>query len=221
MKKKIVFLLTIMMLLMAACGNAADAGAGDVIVDTGSAVVDNTAVDIGTSDVVVDTLSLNQLMFGTIMLEETDYAVAAEQAETLLPLWQLLQTLSNSNTTAQDEFQAVLKQIQREMTVEQLAYFEGQEFNPQDMFAVAEEMGFDITGDVAGRGTGEGRPEGGAPPGGGIGGGQGGPGGIAGGGTPDPEMQATMEAMRAERGGGSTSAFYDILIEMLEGKLGS
>ena len=53
-----------------------------------------------------------QLAVGTLMLEETPQAVTAEQARELLPLWQMLRTLQQSDTAAQAEIEAVLNQIQ-------------------------------------------------------------------------------------------------------------
>lgn len=61
-----------------------------------------------------------QLLIGTLKLEGTDRAVTAEQAATLLPLWQALQSLSNSDTTAVEELDAIVKQIKTAMTSDQI-----------------------------------------------------------------------------------------------------
>lgn len=213
MKKKTILILSILMLALVACSGGT--------VETGDNVESTTNTeDISSVHTLPDdVLSVNQLLFGTILLEETADAVTADQSTTLLPLWQVTQTLSASNTTAQEEFQAVLKQIQGVMTAEQLTYMVGLEFTMPEMILQLQEKGYDVEL-VTGGGPGDGtdRPDGAVP---GSGGGMGRGGGLTDGSTPDPEMLATAEARRAERGGGSTSAFYDILIEMLEGKLGS
>ncbi|MCJ7736650.1 MAG: hypothetical protein MUQ10_04960, partial [Anaerolineae bacterium] len=54
----------------------------------------------------------NQLIFGTLRLEETEDTVTPEQAGKLLPLWQSLQ----GGVTAEAEVNAVMKQIEGTMT---------------------------------------------------------------------------------------------------------
>ena len=61
-----------------------------------------------------------QLALGTLQLEDTEQAVDETQAATLLPLWQAYQTLSQSDTTAAVELEALAGQIQRAMTAEQV-----------------------------------------------------------------------------------------------------
>ncbi len=61
-----------------------------------------------------------QLALGTLRLEETDQAVDEELAAELLPLWQALQSLSNSETTAEAELVAVINQIQDTMSPDQI-----------------------------------------------------------------------------------------------------
>jgi len=59
----------------------------------------------------------DQLMLGTLRLEETEQAVTAEQAKVLLPLWQALQ---GSALKAEAERSAVYAQIEATMTPAQL-----------------------------------------------------------------------------------------------------
>ena len=84
MKKTLLSLvLTILISLLTACGGAAEASSNE----------------LNTSDT---SLSL-QLAIGTLLLEETAYAVTAEKAAELLPLWQAAQTLSDSGSAARVE----------------------------------------------------------------------------------------------------------------------
>lgn len=62
----------------------------------------------------------NQLALGTLKLEGTPHAVTAEQARTLLPLWQAVASMSGTSTTVSEELNAVQNQILGEMKPEQL-----------------------------------------------------------------------------------------------------
>ena len=62
----------------------------------------------------------NQLALGTLELIQSDSAISAEQAQTLLPLWQALRSTQQAGGTAQAEVNALLTQIEAAMTPEQL-----------------------------------------------------------------------------------------------------
>ena len=62
----------------------------------------------------------NQLALGTLELIQTDLAISAEQAQTLLPLWQALRSTQQAGGTAQAEVSALLTQIEAAMKPEQL-----------------------------------------------------------------------------------------------------
>lgn len=62
----------------------------------------------------------SQLAYGIIQLNGTPNAVSAEQARTLLPLWQAILSLSGDETTASEELTAVQDQITLALTAEQL-----------------------------------------------------------------------------------------------------
>lgn len=138
-----------------------------------------------------------QLALGTLRLEETGNAVTPEQARTLFPLWQALR----GGVTAQAEVNAVLAQIERTMTQEQLQAIAGMRLTQDDLRAWIEEHGIRpggvFTGTMGTPGPGF------IPPG--WGGGTPGPGGFGGGpwggGTPPPEMatrRAQFESMSEE-----------------------
>lgn len=169
-----------------------------------------------------------KLPVGILLLEETDLAVTPEQAQELLPLWQMIRSLQGSSTASQVEVDAVFGQIEEAMTPEQLAAIE--EMDQEDMRALFEELGMGRQGDSEsddeeGGGFG-GPPDGGMMPfpGGGEGGpgmapggGEGGPGMAPGGfGSLDPEAQATAMAGRGGMGMGFGSGLTDAVIELLE-----
>ena len=179
------------------------------------------------------------LMLGTVKLDETDLAVDSEQASALLPLWKALRSLSDSDTVAQTELDAVVSQIEDTMTPEQIDAIEAMDLSMQDVAGVMEALG--IEGESFGGGFGEITPEmqetmeamresgefpgpgGGMGLGGGMGPGGGqGPGGGFGGAEMDPNARATAIA---ERGGtrgaraGINSFLLDAIIEFLEAKV--
>ena len=93
---------------------------------------------------------VNQLVLGTLMLEESEHAVTPEQAARLLPLWQMLQSGALESTT---ETNAVIKQIEGEMTEAQLAAIDEMAMTPEDQQAWFEEQGIEMApgpGDGAG-----------------------------------------------------------------------
>jgi hypothetical protein len=189
-----------------------------------------------------------QLILGTLQLEGTDLAVTNKQASSLAPLWKAMRSLSGSDTAAEAEIEAVLDQIQRSMTTDQLEAIAAMELIQEDLFTAIQDMGIQpfapgAAGRFSGAETGDfiaGGPEGGPPgdgaagggaifigPGGGPPGG-GGPGGFIGGQPPegftdnlDPDQIATLEAQRESGGGpGARIAPFllDPLIELLEAR---
>ena len=82
-----------------------------------------------------------QLLIGTLELDNTDQAVTAEQATELLPLWQTFQVLSDSDTAANQEKEALITQIQETMTDEQMQAITAMNLTRQDMFAIMQEQG--------------------------------------------------------------------------------
>ena len=175
-----------------------------------------------------------QLVIGIFKLEGTDLAVTSEQANELIPLWQVLQSLSSSDTAAQEEIDALVDQIQETMTAEQIQAIKGMNLTPQDMFTIMQEQGLGGGGSMMTQGT----PAAGsngefpAPPAGGFGGGGpppggGGPGGGGGQGL-SPDQIATAQANRAENGGGGGFRFngapaplIEALVKFLQEKAGS
>lgn len=103
---------------LAACGSTevepADPGAP---VNTAA---EATAIDL--TDSYDDALTAkNQLLLGTLRLEETDQAITSEQAKELLLLWRALAALTASGTAAPEETEAVQNQIMENMTPEQIS----------------------------------------------------------------------------------------------------
>jgi hypothetical protein len=180
-----------------------------------------------------------KLILGTVKLDETEYAVDAEQASELLPLWKALRSLSESDTVAQAEIDALITQLEKTMSPEQTGAIESMDLTMQDMASVMETLGIETGGFGAGAGeitpemweTMEAARESGDFPGGGPGGGMGlgggmgpggGPGGEFGGGEMDPSVRETAMAERSSARGagfGLNTNLLDAIIEFLEAKV--
>jgi hypothetical protein len=218
--KKLVFVLsTILAFTLTACG-ALDSAAPATVSETGSAAGSLS--------------STTMILVGTLKLDGTDQAVTSTQAKELLPLWQVYQSLSTSDTAAKAEIAALEKQIQETMTGQQMQAIQAMNLTPQDTFAIIQQMGLGGgRGQTANNGNnrqGNGAdffpPGGGAPPSGGGGRDQGGFTVQGGGGGPSfsggqgfsPEQMATAQAARSQRSGGNflPSALLDALIQYLQ-----
>jgi hypothetical protein len=192
-----------------------------------------------------------KLLIGTLELAGTDQEVDPAQAQELLPLWKMLESLASSHTVAQEELDAVVEQIQETMTSDQMAAIDAMHLTPQEMLAVMQELGLEMGGAGDGAASNDG-PDGsstgdvpgggfvirGDAPSGGYQGGAGGPPSGGAGGPPDgfegggfvigegqnltEEQQATAQARQANRPQMRLPApLLEALIEYLKAQAGS
>lgn len=172
-----------------------------------------------------------QLILGTLQLESTDLAVDSMQASELVPLWKALRSLSNSDTAAEAEIEALINQIQDTMTAEQIEVIESLELSQEDLQTIIQDLGIEFGPPEGFEGSGEGgfqfRPgSGDFAPGSGGGGPFGGgrqPGDFPGGdGNFDPEAAATARAEAGFTGFSSRAGGFlmEPLIELLELRAG-
>ncbi len=174
-----------------------------------------------------------QLLVGTLKLEGTDQTVTAKQAADLLPLWQTMKVLSESDTAAQQEKDALIAQIQETMTPQQMQAITGMKLTSADMFTFLQGQGTgngptsgqsnssqnrSSSGNSNGRRNGQGGGgffpgAGGPPPDGGFGGqGQ----------NLNPQQIATAQASRQQRNGNFLPpALINALIDYLQKKAGT
>jgi hypothetical protein len=96
---------------------------------------------------------MNRLMLGIFALEDTDQAVTPEQAAKLLPLWQMIQGGSLQSTAEMD---AVLKQIEGQLTEAQLAAIDALKLTMDDLQTWMQAQGIEIPEPAAGQGLPEG-----------------------------------------------------------------
>lgn len=176
-KKTIIVTSLILILILSACTTSG----GEETAVSPSTSSDKTRLTVDHNDALT---VQSQLALGTIQLEETELAVDETLAAEILPLWQAVQSLGNSETAASAEVDAVLNQIQDTMKPAQIQAIADMALTNEAVTAMVE------SGELAlGRGGGQGqsgesttsgnvqRPGGGIP---GQGGGPGGGGGIPG-----------------------------------------
>ncbi len=208
-------------LVLAACGAATQGNAAQ----TGSGPAAN-----GTSFANGEMPLALQLALGTVKLDETNYPISAEQAQKLLPLWKAIRSLSRSDTTAAQEMDAVVKQIQKTLTPEQFKAIQEMKLTFQDMGAIAQKLGIEL-----GRGEGFGnmspemqataqaaRQNGRSSQGGGGGfpgmGGPGGPGGGPGGFGPGPQQTTVARGNGRRTNLAVNPVLLDAIIKFLENR---
>ncbi|MDJ0757005.1 MAG: hypothetical protein QNJ45_25970 [Ardenticatenaceae bacterium] len=136
--------------------------------------------------------SVGALALATLQLEDAAVPIDQSQADGLLPLWEALQTLANSDTAAELELQAVADQIENSLTEEQQMAMMGMDLSMEavnDLMASGQLAGPGGRGGNGTAGSGQGGFGGGQ---GGFGGGQGG--GPGGGQPPSEEDLATRQA---------------------------
>lgn len=102
----------------------------------------------------------NQLALGTLRLADSANAITPEQAENLLPLWQVLLNSQKSGTAASAETNAVLQSIEEGLTTEQIAAIKAMQLVQTDLQDWASASGITLG---SGSGTGQGQGQGMSP----------------------------------------------------------
>jgi len=187
-------LLTLAAMLLAACGGASAPQAGSASASAAA----GTSLDTSYPNALP---VRNQLLLGTLRLDESAQPLSAAQAATLLPLWQGIRGTMNSGAAAQAETDALLKQIEAGLSAGQLAAIRGWKLTQADLQAWASSQGIaTASGNAPGSGGGSGAP----------GGGQ----------ALSAEARATRQAERGGAGesGGLSKALVDAVIAHLEAK---
>lgn len=135
-------IVSMLALLLAACGGAETASV-DAAVAVPIGEDSDTAATL--SEEYEDAANLrSQLALGTLRLEGTPRAITASQAQALLPLWQTLQALGDSSTSAPEEVEAVLDQITASLSEEQVSAIAGLHLTNADLQAYYVEIGVSV-----------------------------------------------------------------------------
>jgi hypothetical protein len=164
-----------------------------------------------------------RLILGSFELEGTENEITSQQAAQLVPLWQVLKNLQESETAAWEEINALANQISETMTEAQMTQINNMAFGPESMRTLLSELGLSDALQPPEGSEGEGnrgtqRPEGmpaGMEPGSGAG-----SEGLS------PEQIESMQATREAGGGGigrgmggsNNTELIVALIELLQSK---
>jgi hypothetical protein len=167
-----------------------------------------------------------QLAAGILKLEATENEVTPEQASELLVLWQVYRELSQSDTAAQEEVDALVDQIQENMTTQQMQAITAMQLSQQDVFTAMRSSNVVSTSSSQSNSSsnnaaasGGGMPAGGPPD---MGGGM--PAdfeGIGGSVTSNGQTQNAQTSSGLESSAGVPSALVEAVIQVLEQKVAS
>ncbi len=80
------------------------------------------------------------LIVGIFKLESTEQAVTTKQASELLPLWEVIETMASSDTAAQEEVDAAIRQIRESLTPAQLQAITAMKLTQQDVSAFEQSL---------------------------------------------------------------------------------
>lgn len=141
MKINLTLTLMLITLLLIGCAGT-DPAAADQAVS-----VPATGLDSALSEDYPDALpARSQLTLGILRLEDDpNLALTPEQAAKLLPLWQALRSLTESGTAATAEVEALLAQIEGDLTPAQAQAIAAMRLTPADLQTVAGEWGIAIS----------------------------------------------------------------------------
>lgn len=173
-----------------------------------------------------------KLGIGILKLEGTPQALTADEAKTILPLWQALKSMQTSNNASVDEINALFTQTKEALTPDQVTAIQKLTWTQTDMQALMQQYNIGFGGN--GQGGAQGTPDatriaqfraqgGGAGGGGGFGGGGGGGGFGGAGGTGSGASGATRTPSPQQlnrRAMGLNSVFIDPVIKLLQTKAG-
>lgn len=97
-----------------------------------------------------------QLTLGSLKLVETNNPITQEQAEAMLPLWQVLINMTQAGNSAQAEVNAVLGQIEATFTPDQLTDIRAMKLVSTDIQAWASANGVSLGSGSGQAGSGQG-----------------------------------------------------------------
>jgi hypothetical protein len=150
-KARIIFL-ALLIVSMVVLGGCQKAGSAQTV-DTNTAGAPSENGGPGGPNPGLDDVS--RLTLGTFKLEGTDNAVTPEQATKLLPLWKLIQ---GGTLQSDAETNAVIKQIEDQMTEAQLAAIDALGLTFEDMRTWMQEQGIEMPASAGGWQGGQGTP---------------------------------------------------------------
>jgi len=150
MKRIILVTAVIMVLILSACSGAQEGDPSitadqqslttpaDPILDGSIEQPDESQVDNQNQE--MEQLSSQmRLILGSLTLDQTGLNLSPEQASALLPLWKVMKTLFESDTSAAAEIEALFNQIRSELTPDQQAWVDNFSISQEEYRAILTE----------------------------------------------------------------------------------
>ena len=174
MKRIIMFTLVLVFTLtLSACGTSSSAAVNPVD-DSPAQAANTNPENVETAPAQNDTAPVSisydyegalstrlLLALGSVKLSETENPLTKEQAPQMLMLWQALNNLTQSGTSAEEEVSALLSQIELALLPEQIASINAMKLTQTELQAWALENGITVgTGTGLDGGTGQGMGQG-------------------------------------------------------------
>jgi len=144
MKHTTVFLVILLTLIMSACTSGVANAPQDDISALAEDALALTTEDFLSTEYENAASLRNQLALGIMALEGTAQAVLAEQAVDLLPLWQAMAVLEQSQNSAQVEVEALQTQLVESLSTEQLQAIADMRLTNDDLAAFYSEQGIEM-----------------------------------------------------------------------------
>ncbi|HWQ46213.1 MAG TPA: hypothetical protein VN376_05060, partial [Longilinea sp.] len=144
MTRKQIFLAAITVVLVVVLVGCGQSTTTTSSTGTSSAASSDTTAAGDTNAMYAD-LELDEvttLAIGTIGLNGTENAVTAEQADTLITLWQAYQTMAYDDTTAQTELDALVSAISSAMTNAQLDAIHSMDLSSENIQTILSSVSF-------------------------------------------------------------------------------
>jgi len=143
-KLRITFLVSGMLsliLLLAACGNAS-ANVGQL--PQGQSP--SSTQSVFRTDYQNALPPVTQLALGIFKLDEVNLALSKEQAAALLPMWKAYRNLTISDTSAAEEINGLIAQIQETLSADQVQTIAAMQLTGQDLAQLAQQENISIGG---------------------------------------------------------------------------
>ncbi|MFN8413896.1 MAG: hypothetical protein U0Z26_16060 [Anaerolineales bacterium] len=161
-----------------------------------------------------------KVTLGILKLEDTETAITTEQAKELLPMFHVLKDLNDSDTSAQEEIDGLVNQIQETLTQEQLQAIDTMSLSMRDVFSYTQGNANGSGGSSNASSANSGGGAAGGPPDMGAGGPpdmSGMPPSSASGNTSSSTTTSAMPTISTS----TPSALFDSVIELLQKKIQS
>jgi len=142
MNKLLALVMILSIAFLAGCGASTE---------TAAAAVAEAGAGASGALVVEEELGIkNLLLMGLYGLQDTDHPLSAEQASALATLWQAYKSVALSSTSATAETEALITQMQSQLTGDQIAEINSMDLGPDDLQTFYTSLGIELPTPVPG-----------------------------------------------------------------------